>query len=411
MVAAARPGGPEDAVLGFVPRLVLEPATVEEAGEALSACARDRLRVLFVGGGTDLELGRPPEGIDAVLRTARLSRVVEHAPADQIVVAEAGLTLAELQRHLAPHGQRLALDPPLAARATVGGAVAANAFGPRRCRYGASRDLVVGMTFVRADGTVAKGGGKVVKNVAGFDVPRLLVGSLGTLALIGTVTFRLHPSPETEATVAVAVPDAAALRALVAAAVSAQLEPVAFAALARAGGFEAGLRFEGFAPGVAEGCERLDAAARALGLAPARLDGAAAAAFWAREEAVRAEGAVRARLAAPPAALAALAADALRPVASALGAGARASLYPSLGLAFASGTAADAPRAAAAIEAARAALRPLGGHLVLAAAPPPLRALADPWGPPPGSLEVMRRLKARLDPERSLAPGRFVGGI
>ncbi|HET9597430.1 MAG TPA: FAD-binding oxidoreductase, partial [Anaeromyxobacteraceae bacterium] len=229
MVTAARPGGPEDAVLGAVPRLVLEPATVEEAGEALAACARDRLRVLFVGGGTDLELGRAPEGVDAVLRTSRLARVVEHVPADQIVVAEAGLTLAELQRHLAPHGQRLALDPPLAARATVGGAVAANAFGPRRCRFGASRDLVVGMTFVRADGTVAKGGGKVVKNVAGFDVPRLLVGSLGTLAFIGTVTFRLHPLPEAAATVAVAVPDAARLRALAAAVVAAQLEPVAFA--------------------------------------------------------------------------------------------------------------------------------------------------------------------------------------
>ena len=104
MVAGACQGGPGDAILGVMPRLVLEPATVEEAAEALAACARDRLRVAFVGGGTELDLGAPPAGLDVVLRTARLRRVVEHAPADQIAIFEAGLPLAEIQRHLAPHG-------------------------------------------------------------------------------------------------------------------------------------------------------------------------------------------------------------------------------------------------------------------------------------------------------------------
>ena len=128
-----------------------------------------------------------------MLGTERLERIVEHAPLDQIVIVEAGVRLASLQDALARSGQMLALDPPWAGRATIGGLVATNAFGPRRTRYGSIRDLIIGISIVRADGTEARGGGKVVKNVAGFDVPKLMVGSLGTLGLIATVNFRLHP--------------------------------------------------------------------------------------------------------------------------------------------------------------------------------------------------------------------------
>jgi glycolate oxidase FAD binding subunit len=139
------------------------------------------------------------------------------------------------------------------------------------------------------------------------------------------------------------------------------------------------------------------------------LDLGAARAFWEREEAVRASGALRARLSAPPGALAALADEALLPLAAALGGGA--ALHPTLGLGFASGPATDPGRAARAVEAARAALLPLGGHAVLAATPEAVRTEVDPWGPAPASVGTMRRLKAELDPERRLAPGRFVGGI
>ncbi|HEX7487458.1 MAG TPA: FAD-binding oxidoreductase, partial [Anaeromyxobacteraceae bacterium] len=246
MVAGAREGSAGDAVLGVVPRLVLEPATLGEAAEALASCARDRLAVAFVGGGTDLELGRPPTRLDAVVRTGRLARLVEHNPSDQMAVVEAGMTIADLQRQLGARGQRLALDPPLPQRATVGGVLASNAWGPLRHRHGAGRDLVVGMTFVRADGIIAKGGGKVVKNVAGFDVPRLLVGSLGTLAMIGTVTFRLHPLPEADATVLLPGLDPAAARALVAAIRGSQLDPAAVAAILEGGHLRVGVRFEGF---------------------------------------------------------------------------------------------------------------------------------------------------------------------
>ncbi len=410
MVSGAREGTASDAILGVVPRMVLEPASVAEAGEMLAACARDRLRVAFVGAGTELELGAPPSALDVVLRTTRLTRVVEYAPADQIAVLEAGLTLGEAARHLASHQQRLALDPPLSARATLGGVVAANAWGPRRHRYGAARDLVVGMSFVRADGVVAKGGGKVVKNVAGFDVPRLLVGSLGTLALVATVTVRLHPLAEAESTVLVANLSPANTRAIVQALLASQLEPTSVAAILEGEHLRVGVRFEGFGPGVAQQQERFLALAEARHLAAEVLEDGAARAFWSRHDVLRTEGDLRTKIAAPPAALGEVVRGPLRSLA-ALDSSA-AVLYPTLGVAFtAGGVRSDPAPAVQAIGAARAALAPLGGTLVVTAAPAAVRAKVDVWGPPPASLPLMRRVKAELDPDHRLAPGRFVGGL
>jgi glycolate dehydrogenase FAD-binding subunit len=410
MVAGARQGTPADAILGVVPEEVVEPATLEEAAEVLAACARDERAIAFVGGGTDLELGAPPRRFDVLLRTRRLNRIVEHAPADQIVIVEAGVPLADLQRQLGPHRQLLALDPPLPERATVGGIVAANAWGPHRHRFGAARDLVVGMTFVRADGAVAKGGGKVVKNVAGFDVPRLLVGSLGTLALVGTITFRLHPLPETDRTVLLPRIPADGLRPLVAALKEAQLEPAAAAALLEDDALRAALRFEGFSPGVAEQQQRLFALCDRLRLEAEALDEDGARAFWSRHDAVRSRGALRAKLTFPPARLGEALRVAVRPL-LASARGAAAVLYPSLGAAFASGEPEDPGAAARAVAEARAALLTLSGALVLCAAPPEVRDRVDPWGPPPPAVALMRYVKQQLDPGARLAPGRFAGGI
>ena len=411
MVATAREGTPGDAVLGVVPRLVIEPGSVAEAADALAALARDRSRVMFVGGGTDIELGAPPAALDALVRTGHLGRLVEHAPSDQIATVEAGMPIAELQRFLAPHRQRLALDPPRAELATVGGVVASNTFGPRRHRYGTARDVVIGMSFVRADGTPAKGGGKVVKNVAGFDIPRLLVGSLGTLALITTVTVRLHPLPESERSILFAGLGAAETRDLVAQTLSAQLEPTSVAALTSGESYETAFRFEGFAPGVDEQCRRLLSLAGKLGRSAEQLDDGEARAFWARHEGVRCGGPLRIKVTAPPGALLTVAAGALEPILRGpLRAGA-AALYPSVGVAFVCGNPTSPEDASRAIAAARAALAPVGGALVVTAAPADVRALVDVWGPPPPSLALMRRVKHELDPDLRLAPGRFVGGI
>src|ERR1700680_2388612 len=156
------------------------------------------------------------------------------------------MTLTRLQSVAGTHGQRLALDPPLADRATIGGIIAANAFGPLRTRYGSVRDLIIGVSIIRADGVIARGGGKVVKNVAGFDLPKLMVGSLGTLGMIATATFRLHPQTEASETLLIGTRSAAAIRRLFADMRRAQLEIAAAVAITEGGAFDVAVRFEGF---------------------------------------------------------------------------------------------------------------------------------------------------------------------
>lgn len=406
MSGQARTIEARDAVLGVEPRFALEPTSLDEAAEAMTSLARDQLAVTFQGGGTDLDLGAPPARLDAVLHTRRMASVREHAPSDQIVAVGAGMTVAELQRHLAPHGQRLALDPPFPEQATVGGVVAANAFGPRRSRYGSVRDLVIGITLVRADGVVARGGGKVVKNVAGFDLPRLLCGSLGTLGLVAEVIFRLHPLPEASATAVFEGLSAARVAEAVPSLRELGVDPTAVAALGDGDTFTLGVRFEGFAPGVREQMERTLAR---LGEGT-RIDGAEEAALWSRHEVQRSAGNVRAKATFGPAGLA-RAVEALRPLAATLRSPGLVA-DPATGILLVAGDLAEAEACAVAVEAARATLRPLGnGSLVLAAAPAELRARVDVWGPPPPGIEVMRRLKKELDPEARLSPGRHVGGI
>jgi glycolate oxidase FAD binding subunit len=291
--------------------------------------------------------------------------VVDYAPTDQVVTVECGVTLAQLQRELAKHGQRLALDPPRPEKATLGGIVASNSFGPLRTRFGSVRDLIIGVSIVRADGTPAKGGGKVVKTVAGFDLPKLMCGSWGTLAFIATATFRVHPVPEQTVTLQARGGDplelARRVRAL-------QLEPAAMIALGRDGQWDVYLRFEGFGAGVRAQRNKL----REL----EETD-------WPQPE----TGAVRVRFGALPSQVSQVA-KALAPLR------ARIEWLPTVGLGFAHCAAADA----AGLQGARRELMALGGWLV---------ADGD-WGPPPASLPLQRSVKERLDPRGLLAPGRFV---
>ena len=399
-----------DSILGVLPSAVYEPRSVDEAVDAVRESASGSKVLSFVGGGTDLGWGPPPTRLDAVLRTGNLQRVIDYAPADQVVVVEAGITLSELQKTLANHGQQLALDPPLPERATVGGIVAANAFGPRRAGYGSVRDLLIGVSFVRADGTLARGGGKVVKNVAGFDLPKLLTGSLGTLGLVVTATFRLHPLPEDSATVLVSDLDGTGVRALVAKIRAAQLEPTAVVALATHGGrFEAAVLFEGFRAGVREQCQRLVSLLHADHACEIS-DEVSAQLFWDRHDAVRREGTLRAKITALPTAIERIGRDVLGPLLSPFE-NAGFVWYATLGLGFLSGHPQDADRVASEIRRARAILAEGGGSLTLTAAPPEIRERVDVWAAPPQSLGLMKRVKERLDPERRFNPGRFVGGI
>ena len=368
-----------------------EPRSVAEAAQLLAALARDKKRVAFVGGGTELSLGAPPDQIDAVVRTRGLGRIVEYQPADMVMVVEAGATLAEMQQAAGEHRQRLALDPPWPDRATIGGIVAASSFGPRRARYGAVRDLIIGVQMIRADGTLARGGGKVVKNVAGFDLPKLACGSLGTLGLVASATFRLHPLPEASEIAVVGGLSAGDVVALVSRVRAAQLEPTALLALRDASGYALVLCFEGFGKGVQQQVARL----RQLANVTRGEEGA-----WARHDAIRTGGPLRVKVAALPTQFPDVE-KALLPL------GLDLVWYPTLGLGFASGAAGE--QTASLIGDARADLVRRGGSLVVHGAPAGLRV--DTWGPPPPALFLMQRLKDNFDPDHRLNPGRFVGGI
>jgi glycolate oxidase FAD binding subunit len=176
------------------------PASYEEAADALGSFASDGLRVRFRGGGTKLDWGALTAEPDVEMSFERLDRIVEHNVGDLTAILEAGVPLAQAQETFADAGQMLAIDPPDPGGATIGGVLATGDSGPLRHRYGAPRDLVLGMTVALADGSVASSGGKVIKNVAGYDLAKLFTGSFGTLGAILRVAVRLHPQPEQAAT-------------------------------------------------------------------------------------------------------------------------------------------------------------------------------------------------------------------
>jgi glycolate oxidase FAD binding subunit len=216
----------QDAVEGVEPDFVVEPGSVEEISDVMKLAAREGLAVAPRGSGTKMHIGDPPRRLDLIVSTARMSEVLEHTPGDQIVRLEAGVKLKDLQEHISSSDQMLAVDPPESG-STIGGIVAANSSGPRRYRYGTIRDLIIGITVVLHDGTVAKAGGKVVKNVAGYDLSKLFTGSLGTLGIIASANFRLHPRPEASRTVAVEVADPEQAQAAAQAIVHSQVEATA----------------------------------------------------------------------------------------------------------------------------------------------------------------------------------------
>ncbi|HEV3155952.1 MAG TPA: FAD-binding oxidoreductase [Candidatus Baltobacteraceae bacterium] len=388
----------------------VRPQTIDEAAETLAEKAARNERVGFFGGGTALDLGCLSGPLDAVVHTENLTRTVEYAPADLIITVEAGMTLVNLQRITAAQGQRLALDPPLPDRATIGGMIAVNASGPRRARFGTLRDLVIGMSFVRADGALAHGGGRVVKNVAGFDLPKLMIGSLGTLGMVATVTFRLHPAPEVARWVRVTPGDARGAFESVTQGFARQLEPSAWITLGAGEADEPALfaLFEGFEYGVTDQMERFAGSVRERGGELEELDDAASERLIRRHDLTRSEGDVRLKMAVRPRDLPTFA-DALKEISAELGA-ACVLTYPSVGIAFVSGELVDSERTAAAIERIRTAAESVEGSLVLERLPETLRGRLDVWGRVPASSPIMQALKDRFDPDHRMNPGRFIGG-
>ncbi len=195
----------EVAVDGLTPMAVVSPSTEEQAAACLKYANQRGLKVAVRGGGTHTGLGNSIAGLDVVISTTRLNAITEYSPADLMIGVQAGVKLADIQAELEKNNQFLPVEVPGGRPgATIGGAIAINASGPLRLVYGPARDWLIGVKFALADGTLAKGGGKVVKNVAGFDMMKLFIGSLGTLGLIHHMNFKLMPLPPAFATLMMA---------------------------------------------------------------------------------------------------------------------------------------------------------------------------------------------------------------
>lgn len=222
-----RPAGIDDAIEGVMPRVVAEPGTPEAVAEILKWCNRDRLSVVIRGGGTKLGWGQQPRAIDLVLSTKRLNRVLAHADGDLTATVEAGASIRDLNLQLAHHRQWLPVDFAFD-EATIGGMIATNDSGSWRHRHGTPRDLLIGIRLATTDGLLVKAGGNVVKNVAGYDLGRLMSGSLGSLAAIVSATFKLAPAAVSSGTLVVTCSGGAPLSIAAAAISASQLEPSAF---------------------------------------------------------------------------------------------------------------------------------------------------------------------------------------
>jgi glycolate oxidase FAD binding subunit len=419
VVSVAAPQSPAtaaDAVDGVQPEAVVEPTTLEEASEVLRAATEQGKRVVCRGGGSKLGWGNPPSAVDLLVSTARLDRVLEHAEGDLIARAEAGVRLDALQEVLGKAEQFLALDPPEQG-ATVGGIVAAGASGPLRHRYGTARDLLIGITVVLADGTIAHAGGKVVKNVAGYDLGKLFTGSLGTLGLIAEVIFRLHPriSSLTGAVLEVDRPDRAGAAAQALA--HAQLAPAALemdwpdpSAPGRLV-----LLVENPRGGVTEQARDAVRLLEPFGSAelieagkphPA-LDGFARRPWQSGDGG---EPLVGAKAACVPTELPGAIED-LWAAARAHGLDVSLRAHAGVGVSYAALRGGDVAVLAAAFQEARERLARRGGTLVALEAPLDLKRKVDVWGPVGDAEGLMRRVKERFDPGGTMSPGRFVGGI
>ena len=181
---------------GVAPRLAVRPTHRHEIVEIVRWAAEEGLAIVPRGGGTQIELGNIPARYDVALDLSRFNRVVDYQPADLTATVEAGITLAGLQRHLASGGKTLPLEAPLSGSATIGGILATGASGPMRASYGLPRDWLIGISVVGGTGIETKSGGKVVKNVTGYDLGKLYTGSMGTLGIIVEATFKLNPLPQ-----------------------------------------------------------------------------------------------------------------------------------------------------------------------------------------------------------------------
>lgn len=384
------------------PAVVVTPETVAELAIVVQLAAQHGWRLLPCGAATKLGWGPPATGLEVLVRCDRLKALVDWAVGDLTVTVEAGMTLAALQEKLATAGQFLPLDPAFPETATLGGIVATADAGSWRHRYGGVRDLLLGLSFVRWDGAIAKAGGRVVKNVAGYDLMKLMTGSWGTLGILSQLTFRTYALPETSTTLVVRG-DLAKLDALARGLLASSLTPMAVDWLQEPGTIAIAVRFGSVAPSVAEQARRLQAMATALGLTWEVIAPDHEAPFWksarSQREATQG-GAMVLKVGILPTAIAAL----LHETAAL---GAIAQLHASSGIGRIRLPMADAAQAIAQIQTLRQRCQTAGGYLSILAAPAAVKGAIDPWGIG-GGQGPMGRIKQQFDPQNLFSPGRLL---
>jgi glycolate oxidase FAD binding subunit len=403
--ANLRAASASDAVSGVLPEFVAEPKDEHKLAGVLSLANEAGIAVVPRGSGTKLDWGNPPKKAQLILSTVRLNRIVEHAWADLTVTVEAGCTLQSLQRTLAQHGQRLAFDGLWAERATIGGVLSTNDSGALRLRFGALRDLIIGVTIALPDGTLASSGGKVVKNVAGYDLPKLVTGAFGTLGVITRAVFRLHPLPRAAKTFSFFAENSADMQQDILAIQDSQLAHTSLQIRGAAGEpTAADILFEATDVGL----NTQESQLRKL-LGSARLEQASDGIWNARQDlwATPTNNSLLAKLSLLATDIAKTL-DSLKSLCDSRKLNWRIVLQATgIGMLRLEG---DLNQVAAAVEQLRTELQSRGGALVVLRRPPELTSI-DAWGNAGDGISLMRAVKHQLDPKNTLNPGRFVGGI
>lgn len=404
------------AVDEVVPKVALAVASPEAVAEVLAVCAAAELGVIPWGCGGQMGLGNVPERYDVALDVRGLSQIVQYEPADLTIAVQAGRTLAELERDLAANGQMLPIDAAEPERITVGGLVATGLGCPRRFGHGSLRDLIIGITVALPDGTLAKGGGIVVKNVSGYDMMRLHFGALGSLGVIVQANFKVLPAPEAQRTVLLAFCDTAAAAEAALTLRGSQLAPTALVVLAPPTvsqldlgmtGWVLAARCEGPEAAVVRQADRLRESAGLAAREAGVLDREQTIVFWrALQSALDARpqrDRLRVRIGERPSRLSELGGHVVTELGSVL-----------TGLVLDYGSGLAYVTVSGPVDTLRTAwdrLAGLGHHAVLLAAPAAVKVGTDVFGRHPDGIAVMRRLKETFDPQRVLNRGRFIAHL
>jgi glycolate oxidase FAD binding subunit len=413
---------PDYGVDGLLPQIAVSPASAEEVASVLLAAARCEAAVIPWGGGTSMTTGAVPSRYDVALDVTRLNRVVEHVAEDLTVVVQAGARFQELQDHLSHRGQYLPLDPPLPHRATVGGVLASSAGGPWRHAHGWPRDWLLGMKLALADGNVVKCGGRVVKNVAGYDMGKLFVGSFGTLGVIVEAAFKVVPIPPARAT-AIAFfssPSTAVQAGLALHERNLRVESLDLlspdAAIALLPDHAKGnlwcllMTAAGNRSAVDRTLREMAVVCTSERAAMASLEAEHADAAWERVRGfgVQSQGGIALHVALPPSQVAAFV-EALETTARSHELPLQIDIRVALGSIYC--RLPENEHGAALIASLRSQAQRLGGRLVVDVCPTSLKSDISVWGDVRADFDLMGSVKHSLDAGRTMSPGRFVGGL